>query len=502
MSLVDSWDQSLMFERLWGREYREWELSWSPDGSTVPGRLRVWRQRKRNRVVWARRCAGNRNARCGWWKAIPAWRGTTAFKRKPSWRTDMGQDVPRHESLGKETLSMRKWIRVCSAVVALVGLSGTADAGLFGFGGHNDDCGAAKSCGCSSDCQPDCCKPTITRPCHTNTYTYQRKCSDIKPPCCDSCGAPATCCAPAAACCAPDASACNVPCGDNACGNGGNGCAPACAAPCGDGCGNGNGCAPACAAPCGDGCGNGNGCAPACDAPCGNGCAPACDAPCGNGCGNGNGCAPVCDAPCGDGCGNGCGDGCGDNCGVCCDADPCEIAKLIYASQTACYAKDRRKAIHKLGDNYSCVCNPEIMSAFIYALNDADEDVRWKAADEIGDQLRKNPCCCCSDVVAALTCALADCDKGVRKQAEEGLEACGYEIVDGCCDVCGCGDGCGGACGDGCGNAAPAAPAAPANEAAPAPAPPEDPKAYFPSRLRQQQVKSRRGLSGLFGLLK
>jgi len=177
------------------------------------------------------------------------------------------------------------------------------------------------------------------------------------------------------------------------------------------------------------------------------------------------------------------------------------LAKLIYQSQTACYAKDRRKAIHKLGDNYSCVCSPEIMSAFIYALNDADERVRWKAADEIGDQLRKNPCCCCSDVVAALTCALADCDRGVRRQAEEGLEACGYEIVDGCCDVCGTGD----ACGNGCGpQAAPMSPA-PSDEAAPAPAPapPEDPKAFFPSRLRQQQsqnVKPRRGLANLFGL--
>jgi hypothetical protein len=191
-----------------------------------------------------------------------------------------------------------------------------------------------------------------------------------------------------------------------------------------------------------------------------------------------------------------------------CCADPCEVAKLIYQSQTACYAKDREKAIDNLGD-YSCQCNPEIMVAFVYALNDADEEVRAEAADEIGDQLRDHPCCCSKEVTAALTCALADCDKDVRKQAEEALEACGYEIVDGCCCSC-CNTGC---CESGCGaGAAPAAapnaaptPAPAPNGAAPAPAPPEDPKAYFPSRLRQQQqtksnTKSPNRLANLFGL--
>jgi hypothetical protein len=138
---------------------------------------------------------------------------------------------------------------------------------------------------------------------------------------------------------------------------------------------------------------------------------------------------------------------------------------LIYCSQTACYAKDRRAAIHKLGDKFDCICNPEIMTAFIVGLNDCDERVRRKAADEIGDQIRKN-CCCCPEVVAALTCALGDCDKHVVKQATEALELCGYEVVDGCCDPCaatctttGCNSGC-----------APAA--APAPTPAPAPVPP------------------------------
>ncbi len=124
----------------------------------------------------------------------------------------------------------------------------------------------------------------------------------------------------------------------------------------------------------------------------------------------------------------------------------------------------------------------------IYALNDADEHVRAKAADEIGDQLRKNPCCCSKEVIAALTAALADCDRNVRRQAEEGLEACGYEIVDGCCDTCAP------ACGSGL------TPAPKGGEAAPAP--PTDPKAYFPSHLRKRQIGRRPNiLSNLLGLL-
>jgi hypothetical protein len=78
-----------------------------------------------------------------------------------------------------------KWISMFSAAFALAGMMGSTNAGLFGSGG-------CKSCGCAEDCQPACCKPTIARPCHTNVYTYQRKCSDIKPPCCDNCCAPAS----------------------------------------------------------------------------------------------------------------------------------------------------------------------------------------------------------------------------------------------------------------------------------------------------------------------
>jgi len=194
------------------------------------------------------------------------------------------------------------------------------------------------------------------------------------------------------------------------------------------------------------------------------------------------------------------------------------IAQLIYDSQTACYARQRRAAIHKLGDKFDCVCNPEIMSAFVYALNDADHRVRTKAADEIGDQLRKNPCCCSQCVVSALTNALADCDRGVRREAEQALRICGYDIVDPCCEVVCDTTCCNTGCAPGCApagvapaaispaNAVPAAPAAAPTEAVQpqeaAPAPPADEeRAYFPRNLPEQSarpVSTRRSLKNLF----
>jgi hypothetical protein len=153
---------------------------------------------------------------------------------------------------------------------------------------------------------------------------------------------------------------------------------------------------------------------------------------------------------------------------------------LIYQSQTACYARQRRAALRKLGNRYDCICNPEIMTAFVYGLNDADERVRRTAADKIGDQIRKN-CCCCPEVVAALTCALGDCDRGVRRQAEQALRLCGYEIVDGCCNTCTS------TCSTtGCGTNAPASvPAmAPAVEpSSPAPIPPQEKASYRKGNL-------------------
>ena len=339
-----------------------------------------------------------------------------------------------------------------SAGIALSGIMGSAEAGLFGLG-------SGKGCGCAEDCQPACCKPTIARPCHTNVYTYQRKCSDIKPPCCDDgCGVDPGCCAPVdPGCCAPVDPACCAP-ADPSC------CVPA---------------DPSCCVPVDPGC-----CAPAdpsCCVPVDPGCCAPADPTC---------CVPVdpsCCAP----------DACGEGCGECNREDACKVAKLIYTSMTDCYAKNRRNALDELGD-YDCCCYPEIMNAFVYGLNDTDERVRAEAADEIGDQTRANKCCCNPTVVAALTCALADCDRGVRRQAEEALEACGYDVVDGNCN--GCADGCA-SCGHvPAATADPGAstPAPAAAEPAPPAAPTGEPQAFFPSRLHNRPRSG--GLAGLFGL--
>lgn len=409
-----------------------------------------------------------------------------------------------------------KWMRLWSAVAATVSLTAAAQAGGGCLLGNN--CGSSKCCGCASDCQPVCCKPTIQMPCQTNVYTYQRQKSCLaapccKPACCTTCAAP-KCCAPK--CCAPK---CCTPCSTCT--------APACTT-----------CqaAPTC-----------NACqaAPTCST---------CQA------------APTCSTGCGETCGQSCGSSCNKGCGLkgfslfghknkcCTPGDPCEIAKLIYESQTACYAKCRAKAVHQLGHCYSCQCNPEIMGAFIYALNDSDERVRKAAADEIGDQLDDNPCCCSPEVIAALTCALGDCDRCVVRNAKSALQQCGYDVVAGCCqkpcNTCnscnsGCNKGCGmksfnlfggckkksccqqtcttcctttcntcntgcatggcanGTCAPGAAGAplpmegAPAPEASPAPGASPAPAPPADPQTYYVP-VRPTPKKS--SLAGLLGL--
>lgn len=357
-------------------------------------------------------------------------------------------------------------LRMCVAASVLIGSSTVAQAGLFGGGGH----GGAKcdTCGPES-CVPEC-KPTIARPCNRSVHTYQRKCSTLKPPtCCDTGCCDTGCCDTKKrrvrkvlrACRPVKSDCCEDPCVDDCCDTG-----------CGKGCGGLLGklfdhgsCNDACVDDC-------------CDSGCGKSCGGLLGKLFNHG-GCDDGCVDDCDAD--------------DDCCVaaeCCDYDPCELAELIYQSMTACYAKDRRRAISKLGRKFDCVCNPEIMVAFLYALNDADERVRAEAADEIGDQIRKNACCCSQQVVTGLTCALADCDRGVRRQASQALKLCGYEIVDGCCETECCEVAC---CDAGCAPAvhsAPAAtaPAAPA-EAAPtpaveAPAPPaEEVRTYFPKRL-------------------
>lgn len=365
-----------------------------------------------------------------------------------------------------------KSMRTLATVVAVFGLSGYAQAGLFDhlFGGKggccDSGCDASKCCDCAPCCEPT--KPIIVRPCQENVYQYQRQLSCLKPPAChDPCCDP--CCDP---CLAADAG--TAQCGPGACVPGA--CGP-------------SACAPAC--PCGPGA-------------CNNACAP--------NCGPNAACCPTGNGAC-----------CPGNMGHCCPTDDCcrtcdpkeayEVAMLIYRSQTACKGSDREEAIDDLGD-YDPVCYPEIMAAWIYALNDADPEVRAEAADEIGDALEDNPCLCNQCLVNALICALCDCDDDVVGEAEEALEACGYEIVDacdlpeGCCDLA-CAPGCGPGCvPNGCAPAVqPGAPMAPApmngEGQAPAPAPPQDEtKAYFPRTMPQGQPTQKKfSLSKLFSSL-
>ncbi|RPI90653.1 MAG: HEAT repeat domain-containing protein [Planctomycetaceae bacterium] len=163
------------------------------------------------------------------------------------------------------------------------------------------------------------------------------------------------------------------------------------------------------------------------------------------------------------------------------------------------------------------------MCAFVYGLNDCDERVRKEAAVQIRKQTKCNPSCCSQKVVDGLTCALSDCDRGVRRAAERALESCGYEVRD--CNKASCAPAAG-RCGAAANNCAPAAsaamapatsapayapaasesvPAAPAPEGdvipVPAPAPAgAEPEAYFPSRLKSQNKAKKSGLANLFGL--
>jgi hypothetical protein len=251
---------------------------------------------------------------------------------------------------------------------------------------------------------------------------------------------------------------------------------------------------------------------PCCDSGCGpkRCCRPRRNGACG-------GCDPngTC---CNDGCYSGrrgrraCGDACGSaNCcqtpcetscqnNVCCsDSNACAIAQLIYQSQTGCYARTRRAALRRLA-KYDCSCNPEIMSAFVYALNDAVETVRSTAADAIGDQVRRNPCCCSPCIVNALTNALGDCNRRVRRNAEKALCACGYEVVTPVCDT----ECVQQACADTGASYSPAAVPQPLPAAQPetAPPPPSEPKAQiYKSDANLHTVSTKRSLKNVFGLL-
>ena len=353
-----------------------------------------------------------------------------------------------------------KALKTCAAVVAVLAMSNFAHAART----SSRLCGASKSCECAPTSIAPCCKPTIPRPCCTTVHTYQRQASCLKPPCCDTGCCPKRGCRPNRRNCG---NGCGNGCGNNGCGN--NGCGNACGA--NNACGN-------------SGCENGN---------CGN--TRRARRSCGDACGNGAACCneddPGCEAPCNTACQS-------NNCS---NSNACAIAQLIYQSQTGCYARTRRAAIRRLA-KYDCTCNPEIMSAFVYALNDAVETVRATAASAIGDQVRRHPCCCSPCIVNALTNALGDCDKRVRRAAEKALQYCGYEVVapvcEAACDVQACATGMTPAYSPA---AAPQPAASP--EAAPTPPPPEEPKAFIQkSDSSTHTVSAKKSLRNVFGLLR
>lgn len=225
------------------------------------------------------------------------------------------------------------------------------------------------------DRKPACgeasCVPEISRPCRPNVMSHQRQSAVCLPACCPiGCAESPSCCAPAGPdCCAQTITGCVVT-------------GPAC-------------CAPVACQP-----------GQLCQADSVGRCA-----------------VEGCDY-----------DSCCNREGCCCAGERCDVGKLIHQSMTACYARQRRNAVHHLSDYYELCCHPQIMDALVYALNDSDERVRAKAADEIGDQIRRNGCCCINgDVICVLRYSLGDCDKHVRRQAEEALQLCGYRIVDGRC---------------------------------------------------------------------
>ncbi|GIT29817.1 MAG: hypothetical protein Ct9H300mP1_18630 [Planctomycetaceae bacterium] len=112
------------------------------------------------------------------------------------------------------------------------------------------------------------------------------------------------------------------------------------------------------------------------------------------------------------------------------------IARLIFQSQTGCYARERRSAIHALGDGYDCSQNPEILVAFVYALNDTDERVEPRRPTRSVIRSENIPTAPFRRSSRPFKLALGDCDKRVRPEARLALSDCGIEVVrvkDGSC---------------------------------------------------------------------
>lgn len=79
-----------------------------------------------------------------------------------------------------------------------------------------------------------------------------------------------------------------------------------------------------------------------------------------------------------------------------------KVTNLINESMTAASAAGRALALTQLGRQFSVLTQPEIMNAFVYAMNDASETVRQKAVVVFGDQLRRYPS---SRACAAVNCS-------------------------------------------------------------------------------------------------
>ena len=73
------------------------------------------------------------------------------------------------------------WIKVCLALTAMLAMGFEAHAGKLQPSPEPMGCGAEKACGCTSDCVPASCKPSIKKPCHRNVHSYQRGCAPAKP---------------------------------------------------------------------------------------------------------------------------------------------------------------------------------------------------------------------------------------------------------------------------------------------------------------------------------
>ena len=373
-----------------------------------------------------------------------------------------------------------KWTLRISTAAALFGMATAAQAQMFG--------GICSTGGCASECCEQPCRPVVCRPHCGQTYTYQRRLSDLKPPCCDS-----DCCE--------------------------DGCSP-------------TACAPGCTDNCRlipkkhcnlfDKLFSKNSFSKNCfSKSCGSNC-----------------------------CEDGCDGGCTGKMGKC--GSPCEVAQLIYEAQTACHGKDRAKAVDKLGDYdtrchpevlvallYSLndcdervraeaadeigdmikdgrlCCSPEVVAALSNALGDCDKKVRGQAEEAL-EACGYDVVDCDSDCT---TCSATNCNvtggnvvapayspapatnyapapvpaKSVEMPATAPAPAPVKKPM---------------------GDVAPMPPAKKAvkkpavekkmapvqapTQTVPAPAPADDPEAYFPSRLRSQSSTSR--LSNVFSM--